>query len=90
MPNTASASKRLRQNEKCRIRNRSSRSTMRTQLKRVREAVAAGDLDRARSEFRVAASKLDKAAAKNLIHKNAAARSKSRLNSLILKASASA
>ncbi|MEM6363026.1 MAG: 30S ribosomal protein S20 [Planctomycetota bacterium] len=88
MPNTASASKRLRQNEKRRLMNRSVRSSVRTQIKRVREAVTAGDLETARSEFRIAASKLDKAAAKNLIHKNAAARSKSRLNKLIKNAQA--
>lgn len=83
MPNTPSAIKRLRQNETRRTINRASRSNMRTQLRRVREAVQAGELDRAREEFRLAAKKLDRAAAKNLIHKNAAARSKSRLNAMI-------
>ncbi|MCD0463096.1 30S ribosomal protein S20 [Roseiconus lacunae] len=83
MPNTASAKKRLRQNEKRRVHNRGIRSRMRTQLRRVREAVASGDSEKAQTEFRIAAKRLDQAAAKNLIHKNAAARSKSRLNKLV-------
>jgi small subunit ribosomal protein S20 len=56
---------------------------MRTQLRRVREAVAEGDGEKAQAEFRVASKRLDQAASKNLIHKNAAARSKSRLNKLV-------
>ncbi|MCC9600861.1 30S ribosomal protein S20 [Stieleria sp. JC731] len=83
MPNTASAKKRLRQNEKRRLHNRGLRSRMRTQLRKVREAVASGDSEKAQTEFRIAAKRLDQAAAKNLIHKNAAARSKSRLNKLV-------
>ena len=83
MPNTNSAKKRLRQNEKLRILNRSAKSTMRTQIRRVREAVQAGDSDKAQAEYRVAQKKIDKAASKNLIHKNAAARTKSRLNKLL-------
>ncbi|MEM6470186.1 MAG: 30S ribosomal protein S20 [Planctomycetota bacterium] len=83
MPNTASAKKRLRQNAKLRLHNRSMRSRMRTQIRKVREAVASGDAETAQSEFRVAVKRLDQAAAKNLIHKNAAARSKSRLSKLV-------
>ena len=83
MPNTSSAKKRLRQNEKLRLRNRSAKSIMRGQLRKVREAVQAGDKDKAQVEFRVAQKQLDKAAANNLIHKNAAARTKSRLVRLI-------
>ena len=83
MPNTASAKKRLRQNAKRRQHNRTLRSRMRTQIRRVREAVEAGDGEKAQAEFRVAAKRLDQAAAKNLIHKNAAARSKSRLSKLV-------
>ena len=56
------------------------RSRMRSQLRRVDEAIQAGDREKAQAEFRVAAKRLDQAASKNLIHKNAAARSKSRLN----------
>lgn len=83
MPNTASAKKRLRQNEKLRAHNRTMRSRMRTQIRRVREAVAAGDNETAQAEFRIAAKRLDQAASKNLIHKNKASRSKSRLSQLL-------
>jgi len=79
MPNTASAKKRLRQNAKRRIHNRAEKSNMRSQIRRVREAVEAGDSDRAQTEFKTAQKKIDRAASKNLIHRNAAARTKSRL-----------
>lgn len=85
MPNTASSKKRLRQNEKLRVRNRAAKSNMRSQIRRFREAVQAGDSDRAQSEFRLAQKKLDRAASSNLIHKNAAARTKSRLVKLLKK-----
>ena len=87
MPNTATAKKRLRQNEKLRVLNKGFRSALRTQVKKVRAAVASGNLDVAATEFRVATKKLDKAAAKHMIHRNAAARTKSRLSQLIKKAS---
>lgn len=83
MPNTASAKKRLRQNEKKRLHNRSEKSTMRTQIRKVREAVKAGDNDQAQSAYRAAQKSIDKAASKNLIHRNAAARTKSRLTKLV-------
>lgn len=83
MPNTASSKKRLRQNDKLRRHNRTLRSRMRSQLRKVREAVAEGDSEKAQAEFRVATKRLDQAASKNLIHKNAAARSKSRLSKLV-------
>ena len=83
MPNTSSAKKRLRQNAKRRLHNRSIKSKMRSQIRRVREATSAGELDKARDEFRVAAKRLDQASAKNIIHQNAAARTKSRLNRMI-------
>jgi small subunit ribosomal protein S20 len=83
MPNTSSAKKRLRQNFKRRLMNRSAKSSMRSQIRRVRDAVKAGDNESARTEFRSAQKKIDQAASKNLIHKNAAARTKSRLNKLV-------
>ncbi len=83
MPNTASSKKRLRQNEKLRIRNRAAKSHMRSQIRRFREAVKAGDGEKAQTEFRLAQKKLDRAASDNLIHKNAAARTKSRLVKLL-------
>ena len=90
MPNTASAKKRLRQNDKLRIRNKAAKSNMRTTIRAVRNAVKAGDAEAAQTQFRLACKKLDRAAAKNLIHKNAAARSKSRLSKLVKSAGAKA
>lgn len=83
MPNTSSSKKRLRQNEKHRIRNRASKSNMRSQIRRFREAVKAGDSEGAQTEFRLVQQKLDQAAGDSLIHKNAAARTKSRLVKLL-------
>ncbi len=83
MPNNASSKKRLRQNEKLRVRNKAVKSNVRSQVRAVRAAAAAGDAEKAQAEFRVACKKLDRAAAKNLIHKNAAARSKSRLSKVV-------
>ena len=83
MPNTSSAKKRLRQNILRRARNRSVRSSVRTQCRKVREAVKAGDVEKEETEFRMAAQKLDKAGARNIIHRNAAARMKSRLSARI-------
>jgi small subunit ribosomal protein S20 len=79
MPNTKSAKKRLRQNVRRRAHNRTIRSAMRTQMRKVRERLEAEDAAGAEAELRVATKKLDQAAAKNVIHKNAAARLKSRL-----------
>lgn len=92
MPNTKSAKKRLRQNAKRRSHNRMIRSSMRTQMRKVRERLEAADAAGAETEMRLATKKLDQAAAKNVIHKNAAARLKSRLARRLhaLKASASA
>ena len=83
MPNTASAKKRMRQDAVRRIRNRSRKSTIRTQLRKVREAIAAKDLEKSQTEFRALVKKLDRAAARNVIHANAAARTKSRVSAAI-------
>lgn len=80
MPNTAAAKKSLRQDAKRRLRNRSKRTALRNVLKRFRAAVAAGDSEATEQAFRTAVKKLDQAAAQGLIHKNAAARTKSRLS----------
>jgi len=56
---------------------------MRTQVRKVEEAVSAGNLEQAELEYRLAAKKLDRAGAKNLLHPNTAARQKSRLQRLI-------
>jgi len=83
MPNTKSAKKRLRQNIARRAQNRSAKRTVRTQCRKVREAVEAGDVELAESEFRLAAKHLDRAGARRIIHRNAAARLKSRLSAKI-------
>ena len=85
MPNTTSATKRLRQNEKRRVRNRVVKQSLKTQLRKVREAVTAGDLDKATQEFKSVTKKLDQAAAKKVIHPNRASRTKSRLQHLLKK-----
>lgn len=79
MPNTKSAKKRLRQDKVRRANNRSVKSAMKTQIKKVTTAVDAGDFETADKEFVLAVKKLDKAGAHNVIHKNTAARYKSRL-----------
>jgi len=80
MPNIASARKRLRQNIKRRVRNRSVKAELRTEIRKVRESADGGKLDDAEAEFRLAVAKLDRAAAKRIIHPNRAARLKSRLS----------
>jgi len=81
MPNNVNAEKALRQNIKRRLRNRSQMSALRTTVKKVRVALepAAPDAAGLESALKDAVKKLDQAAAKGLIHKNAAARTKSRL-----------
>lgn len=79
MPNIKSAIKRVKINEAKNAANATAKSAMRTAVKKVEAAVVANDATAAKETFVEAARKLDKAAAKGLIHKNAAARKKSRL-----------
>ena len=79
MANIDSAKKRARQSEVRRTHNASLRSRMRTAVKRVRKAIADGDKDAAQRELRSAGSMLDSTAGKGIVHKNMAARNKSRL-----------
>jgi small subunit ribosomal protein S20 len=83
MPNSVSAKKRLRQSLDRRARNRTVRSSIRSQVKKLRTAIAAGDVAASEAEFRVTAKKLDQASAKKVLHANAAARLKSRLSAAI-------
>lgn len=83
MANIKSAIKRARQNIKLRQHNASARSMYRTYIKNVLKAVEAGDLDAARTAYAKAQPVIDKAAGKGLIHKNKAARIKSRLNARV-------
>ncbi|MDK2981306.1 MAG: small subunit ribosomal protein [Chloroflexota bacterium] len=79
MANIKSAIKRNRQNEKRRLHNRIYRGSARTQVRNARVALAEGDKEKATTEVKAAIRKLDVAAAKGIIHKNNAARRKSRL-----------
>lgn len=83
MPNTKSAKKRLRQDNEKRARNRAVKSNVRGLLRKVREAVEAGDSAVAEEAFQKAVKKLDQAGAKKVIHPNAVARYKSRLSKKI-------
>jgi small subunit ribosomal protein S20 len=83
MPNTASAAKRLRQNVVRRARNRAVKSAIRSQCKKVLAAVADENSEQAEEMFRLAVKKLDQAVAKGVIHRNAAARKKSRLSARV-------
>jgi small subunit ribosomal protein S20 len=83
MPHTNSAKKRLRQSLERRTLNRAVKSAIKTQVRKVRAAVTAGDLAKAQTELQLTAKKLDRAGAKRVIHPNAAARTKSRLAHLI-------
>lgn len=88
MPRTKSAEKRLRQNTVRRLRNRAVKSAVRTQIRKVRESVTAGDAQKAEAEYREVAKKLDQAGARGILHPNKVARTKSRLQSAIKKAKA--
>ncbi len=79
MPNIKSAIKRVKTSEASNAQNTTVKSAMRTAVKKVEAAVSTNDKAAALEVLPTAASKLDKAAAKGLIHKNAAARKKSRL-----------
>ena len=83
MPNSPSAKKRLRQNKARRLHNRSVKSDVRGQVRKVRESIDSGDAEACQAAFRIAVKKLDQAAAKNVIHANKAARIKSRLSKAI-------
>ncbi len=80
MPNSPNAKKALRQSEKRRTLFRQQRAALRTVLKKARVAAEGDDQEAAEAAFRLAAKRLDQAAAKNLIHKNVASRTKSRLS----------
>ncbi|MBI3836589.1 MAG: 30S ribosomal protein S20 [Planctomycetia bacterium] len=83
MPNTQSAKKRLRQSLVRRARNRAAKSIIKGQVRKVRDAIAEGNLETAEAEFRLTAKKLDKSAASGIVHDNLAARVKSRLSAAL-------
>lgn len=79
LANIQSAIKRMKQSEKRRMRNKPYRTAARTYVKKTRTAIAAGDLEAAQASVQDAISALDRAVQKGVIHKNNAARRKSRL-----------
>lgn len=81
--NIKSQIKRNKTNEKARLRNKSVKSELKTAIRRTREAVAAGDVEKATAAARVASRKLDKAVSKGVLHKNNAANKKSALASQV-------
>ncbi len=83
MANIASARKRASQSEERRTRNAAHRSRLRTYIKKVLSAVDSGDVGKAQAAFREAVPVIDSSVTKGLIHKNRAARSKSRLNARV-------
>ena len=83
MANTAQTRKRARQNDTQRIHNASLRSTLRTALKKITKAILLGDKKVAKKTFDENVPIIDKIADKKIIHKNKAARHKSRLNSAL-------
>lgn len=83
MPNIKSARKRVRQSAKRRMHNKHLRSRLRTHIKGVLSAIAAGDREAATTAYQIAVPVIDSIADKGIIHKNKAARHKSRLNAHI-------
>lgn len=83
MANSAQARKRARQAVALNKHNSSLRSMLRTSIKRVRQAIEAGDQTAANAVFVKASSVIDRIADKQIIHKNKAARHKSRLSAAI-------
>ena len=85
MPNIKSTIKRMRQNEKIRLRNRAARSVVRNRIKKLIRTLKEGQVAEAENLFPQVCSALDSAASSRLWHPNTASRKKSRLSKLILK-----
>ena len=83
MANSPQAKKRARQSEKRRTHNTSQRSLVRTVIKKVNAAVDTGDAEAAKTAYDSAVPVIDRMADKGIIHKNKAARHKSRLNTQV-------
>ncbi|HKA06154.1 MAG TPA: 30S ribosomal protein S20 [Gemmataceae bacterium] len=79
MPHTKSAKKALRQDQKRRDRNRAVKKALKTQIKKFTAALTGGTAEQKQAEFVACVKQLDKAAARRVIHPNAAARKKSQL-----------
>ena len=83
MANSPQAKKRARQAEKRRAHNASLRSLVRTNIKKVVAAIGSGDAEQAQAAYAAAVPVIDRMADKGIIHKNKAARHKSRLNARV-------
>ncbi len=83
MANTAQARKRVRQADKARTRNSAQKSNFRTSIKKVLKSLSEKNKEASTTNYREAMSVMDKLVTKGLIHKNKAARHKSRLNKQI-------
>ncbi len=83
MANIKSAKKRIRQNRKRMLRNRMRKNMYRAAVRRFEAAVATGDVAQAESAYRFASGRIDRAAQKGAIHRNAGARKKSRLHRIL-------
>ena len=77
MANIKSRLKRIKTNEKARLRNKGVKSSLKTSVRKFREAADAGDKDGAQDALKKASTKLDKAVSKGVIHENQAANKKS-------------
>jgi len=88
--NIKSQMKRIKTNEKARLRNKSVKSALKTSVRKFREAAAAGDVATATAQLQVASRQLDKAASKGIIHANQAANRKSAMASRTAELAASA
>jgi small subunit ribosomal protein S20 len=88
MPNHKSSEKRVRQSEKRRLVNKSNRGRLRTSIKKLRTAMAGGNTDELNTLLPTTISTIDKAVQKGVLHRNAAARYKSRLTARVNQANA--
>lgn len=85
MANIKSQIKRIQTNEKARLRNQAVRSAVRTEIRKLRELVEAGDKGAAEAQLRVASRALDKAVTKGVFHRNNAANKKSNMATAVNK-----
>jgi small subunit ribosomal protein S20 len=88
MPNHKSSEKRVRQNEKRRIVNRNNKGRLRTSIRKLRAALTEADASAVQELLPVTISTIDKAVQKGVLHRNAAARYKSRLTTRVNQSSA--
>jgi small subunit ribosomal protein S20 len=88
MPNHKSSEKRVRQSEKRRLVNKNNRGRLRTSIKRLRTALSAGNSEELSALLPQTISTIDKAVQKGVLHRNAAARHKSRLTARVNQANA--